>query len=174
MVPHGSNCHRGSVGGTQKPDSWSAVIEAGPGNGDNGFPMVTLAERISEPEPRRSRRLPGSPCVAAAQETTAVKSVHGNCFTAPCPQGSTGTPACEIKYLRAATHTQSWSAEACPGRAGRFRHPCLPDVWLLPHRGFRHPCLNGERSGQHSAVRESALCASPAAKCTSRMVQVIS
>ena len=39
-------------------------------------------------------------------------------------------------YPGAAAHTRSLAAEACPGRVGRFRHPWLPDVWLLPHRDF--------------------------------------
>ena len=35
------------------------------------------------------------------------------------------------------------AAEACPGRAGRFRHPLLnPDGFFLNASGFWHPCLN--------------------------------
>ena len=84
------------------------MVEASLGNRDNGLPMVTLAERISEPDPRRSRRLPGSPCTLATQDATAVKSLHRDNFTRSYPQGSTAIPACEANY---------------PGAAALTRHP---------------------------------------------------
>ena len=68
--------------------------------------MVTLAERISDPEPRRSRRLPSRLRVPAVPDATAGKSVHGDCFTAPYPQVSTGIPACETNYPGAAAQPQ--------------------------------------------------------------------
>ncbi len=64
--------------------------------------MVTLAERISESEPRRPRRLPGPFRVPAVRDAVAGKSVHGDRFTRSYPQGSTGIPACEMNYPGAA------------------------------------------------------------------------
>ena len=72
--------------------------------------MVTLAERISESVLRRPRRLPGSARTLEVQDATAGKSVHGDNFTRFCPQGSTGIPACEMKY---------------PGDAAQPRPPVL-------------------------------------------------
>jgi hypothetical protein len=76
--------------------------------------MVTLAERISESEPRRSRQLPGSPCTLAVQDATAVKPVHAYPVTAPYPQGSTAIPACETNYPVAA-------AQPRPPASAKFR-----------------------------------------------------
>jgi hypothetical protein len=81
--------------------------------------MVTLAERISDSV---LRRLPGYPCTLAAQDATAVKSVHGDCFTAPYPQGSTGIPAGKINYPDAA-------AQPRPPVSAKFRE-------AGPTRGF--------------------------------------
>ena len=93
-----------------QPPAAGPVVDAGLSNGDNGLPMVTLAERISEPELRRSRRLPGSPCTLAVQDAIAVNSLHRDNFTRFCPQGSTAIPACEMKYPGDAAHSRSFGA----------------------------------------------------------------
>ena len=82
------------------------MVEAGLSNRDNGLPMVTLAEKISESEPRRFRRLPGSPCTWATQDATAVKSLHRDHLSRFYPQGSTAIPACETNYPGAAAQPQ--------------------------------------------------------------------
>ena len=64
--------------------------------------MVTLAERISDPDPRRSRRLPGPLRVPAVQDTAAVEPAHSDRVPAAYPQSSIGIPACEINYPGAA------------------------------------------------------------------------
>ena len=76
--------------------------------------MVTLAERISESEPRRSRRLPGSLRVPAVQDATAVKSLHRDHLSRFYPQGSTAIPACEIEYPGVA-------AQPRPPASAKFR-----------------------------------------------------
>ena len=85
--------------------------------------MVTFAQRISEFEPRRSRRLPGSPCTLAAQHTTAVKSLHRDHLSRFYPQGSTAIPACEMNHPGAAAltrHPASAKFRPASGASGRL------------------------------------------------------
>ena len=89
--------------------------------------MVMLAERISESEPRRSRRLPSSLRVPAAQDATAVKSLHRDHLSRFYPQGSTAIPACEITYPGAAAQPQPpTSAKFRPvsGASGKLNINC--------------------------------------------------
>ncbi len=112
-----SRCGRSRASGLTALGNHPAVgpvVDAGLSNRDNGLPMVTLAERISESDLRRSRRLPGSVRTLANQDATAVKSAHGDHFARTYPQGSTAIPAGEIKYPGAATQPR-------PPVSARFR-----------------------------------------------------
>ncbi len=80
--------------------------------------MVMLAERISESEPRRSRRLPGSPCTLAVPDATAVKSLHRDHLSRFYPQGSTAIPACEIEYPGAAAQPRPPASAKCRPASG--------------------------------------------------------